>query len=410
MDRRQVPQDSMFFAGDLIMAVPEPLRNNPFRFRKRISLNSLLDEDYSGPVRPAEEAHRGLIVPRQSTTRPRCYMADLSEDYMPELDAMSMPDDGYEPYDGLSFPAIHRFNVPAGQARLPPLSKQDVRYEDCLMDEDMFQHQLRLILQQFKEALPQPVDNNAMLNEALKKARSAERPDVLEDIFRRLLTLQDGLNGRTIDGITDNEEQSEPEAATALPDLPYRAAEPAHIELRPDNYLNPIPEDFFDTQAQLMEKQFSQPDASGVDISEQMDGVFNAQEALFNMLQGQMPSVEEAISDQMADVSFPEQGLADVSLEQIVEAFEMQGPAVAPDMIGITPSYDDCLMDSALFEQQVHEAAGQMESVESLPDQMYEPNDMMLPYDPQIQQMMDPYMMPGPMGPGPMMGPGPGGP
>jgi len=368
------------------MFVPEPLRNNPFRSRNRRSLHSLFDEGYSGPVKPLEDAHRGPApVPRQSAAKFSGYMADLPDDYMPHPGGMSVPDNGYEPYDGFDVPTIHPHNAPLGHARLSPLSEPEVRYEDCLMDEDMFQHQLRLILQQFKEALPQPFDNNAILNEALKKARGAERPDVLEDIFRRLLTLQDGLNGRTIEGITDNEEQSEPEAATALPDLPYRAAEPAHIELRPDNYLNPIPEDFFDMEAQLMEKQFSQPDASGVDISEQMDAAFNAQEALFKMLQGQMPAVEQAISDQMADVSLPEQGLTDVSLEQIVEAFDIENPVAAPDVINMAPSYDDCLMDSVLFEQQVHEAAEQMESVEPLPDQMYDPSDMMQPYDPQMQ-------------------------
>jgi hypothetical protein len=308
---------------------------------------------------------------------------------------MSVPDNGYEPYDGFDVPTIHPHNKPLGHARLSPLSEPEVRYEDCLMDEEMFQHELRLILEQFKETLPQPVDNNAVLNEALKRARGAERPDVLEDTIRRLLTLQDGLNRPLSDGVESGLEQSPPDGMAG------QAMGSAPIELMLENYLNPIPEDFFDTQAQLMEKQFSQPDASGVDISEQMDAVFNAQEALFKMLQGQMPAVEQAISDQMSDVSLTEQGLLDASLEQIVEAFDIENPVAAPDVINMAPSYDDCLMDSVLFEQQLHEAAEQMESVEPLPDQIYDPNDMMQPYDPQMQQMMDPYMMPGPMGLGP---------
>jgi len=55
---------------------------------------------------------------------------------------------------------------------------------------------------------------------------------------------------------------------------------------------------------------------------------------------------------------------------------------------------EDNLMSEELFEQQMHEAAGQIDSAEPLPDQMNDPNDM----------------MPGPMGSGPMMDPGPAGP
>ena len=393
------------------MVLPEPLRNNPFRSRNRRSLHSLFDEGYSGPVKPLEDAHRGpASLSRQSPAKPRGYMADLTEDYMPQPGAMSVPDNDYEPYDGLCSPTIHPVNVPAGHARLAPLLEPEVQYEDCLIDEDVFQHQLKLILQQFKETLPQPFDNNAMLAEALKKAQKEGQADVLEDVVRKLVALQDSMNRSRAHGAESNLEESEPEMIVPLPDLSYQAVEPAPRGLIPDNYLSPMSEDFFELQAQLMERQFSQPDVTGVDISEHTDAVFNAQEALFNMLQGQIPSVEEAISDQMAGTPIHESDLGHLSLEQIVDALEMQSLVVAPEEVGGTPSYDDCLMDSILFEQQVHEAAGQMESVGPLQDQMPDPNDMMpQPYDPQMQQMMDPYMMPGPMGPGPMMDPGGGG-
>ena len=111
------------------------------------------------------------------------------------------------------------------------------------------------------------------------------------------------------------------------------------------------------------------------------------------------------------------------SLDDIVENSIEQAPMFAPEM----PAYGSGPMTQEFFEQQMHEAAGQIGAPEAAPDpydggmmpgQMYgeampyDAPDMMDPQmmDPYMMDphMMNPYMMPGPMGPNFMPDPPPG--
>jgi len=396
------------------MYPPEPLRNNPFRFRKRKSLHSMLyGQGRSALIGSSDSSpgYGGANTSAGGYSGLETYMSELPEEYIPNPGPMQVPGNNYQPYDDAVTPSVPPPNMLATEAAGLRNAGPHIEYADSLLSEELFEHQLKQILLRFQQLTSRPLDMNAMVKGLLEETKEADRAEVLEDITQRVLDLQDGTARLMFGEAQEAVEQCPFEVMVPRPDLSHQAMEPAPIGLRSIDYLGPISQDFFGVQAQLMERQFSSPDVPGTNICWQMDAQFSSHEALFNMLQADMPVVEDVFFDQMAGTSRPIPGPAQDSLEQIVEAFDIQGLPAAAEAVAMTPSYDDCLMDSGLFEQQMREAADQIDPAEPLPDQMNDSNDLMpQPYDPQMQQMMDPYMMPGPTWPGPMMDPGPGGP
>jgi len=172
-----------------------------------------------------------------------------------------------------------------------------------------------------------------------------------------------------------------------------------------------IPQDFFERQEQVFETQLRQYEPDLLDHNVPMEDMFNAHEALFDSLQPEAPFLEEAMFEQPAEVIDAEPMPGPESLEQIVEANDMQPGDMMPDEMR---DYDDSMMTPELFEEE-------MEPMEPYPDPLQHYGGMMPQemYDEQMPEMMDPYMMPGmidpymmpgPFGPGPMLDPGPGGP
>ena len=84
------------------MRVPEPLRNNPFQFRKRRSLHNILfGERRAPPLRPPDRPRDYGQIPTPATQgfSPKTYMSDQPHEYMPRSGSMQTPDDNYFPYD-----------------------------------------------------------------------------------------------------------------------------------------------------------------------------------------------------------------------------------------------------------------------------------------------------------------------
>ncbi len=141
-----------------------------------------------------------------------------------------------------------------------------------------------------------------------------------------------------------------------------------------------------------MDAQYDELQHELLGYDAQMEEMFNAQEALFDVPQGET-----------------------LSLEQLVESSEMLGEG--PSDIAEMADYDDGLTTPEPLEQEMGEGAEQTESMEPDPDQLQYYDGVMAPEmdNDRMQEMMDPLMMPGfygpmPFGPGPMPGPGPGGP
>ena len=142
-----------------------------------------------------------------------------------------------------------------------------------------------------------------------------------------------------------------------------------------------------------------------------MDAVFDAQQTLFELSQITGMPPEAVLEVAMGGISLagmpgPE------SLDDVVEAYDppqqIEAPGYGPDVA----AYGG-MMTQEVFEQQMHEAAGQTGPAEvanpydsgTAQQDMYDqptPDEMMEP------EMMDPYMMPSPMGPGFMPEPPPG--
>ena len=111
--------------------------------------------------------------------------------------------------------------------------------------------------------------------------------------------------------------------------------------------------------------------------------------------------VQEAMFEQPVEEMEPVADLGPQTLENIVEAEQMQYENGMPDdMSGMPASMDEGPVE------QMYETPEQMEPYPTPPgyDDGMMPQEM---YDEQMLYMMDPYMMPGPFGPMPF-GPGPG--
>jgi len=374
------------------MTLPRELREAVLKYRKRRqrSVGSTIPGyagqcDFARPVTrvPGDD----YVISPDSVARPEVYMGELPENYMPEAGFMELFEPDYGPYEAPVMQAPFT-PAPRGFGGLPQDSEVvGVEYDDCLMSQALFEHQMRLASRIEPMSLDQIVERNAD-----------------QDLIENALDLE-----RLADRLISPGDMA-PEVALPLPvsDAGQVYALPP-VEPLPGqvNYAAIDPQDFFEQQMQMMESQFSQFDPGA-----QMEAVFNAHEALFELSQQALPFepvMPEPSMGGMGSGAMP----GPASLDDIIEAHDLiQGappPGYGPDM----PAYGDCLMTPELFGQQMLGAAGQMAPEGAGPDpygHSMTPGEMygLMPQDMMEPEMMDPYMMPGPMGPNFMPDPPPG--
>jgi hypothetical protein len=386
------------------MSVQEPLRYSPFRMYRRKSLyTGLYGTNYSGPTRPPGDITASSGVPIRSVGSPahRTYSSDHPDEYAPHPGPMHIPGRSYQPYDSSGIPNVprpdHSMTMDEFQMAALGLGRDsapgpEVKYEDSLMDEDFFQIQMKLQNKDFDGPPVIPFDNNQLASAILRGHQRNEASELDHDLRESALEIQMAVE-RTRLGANK---------------------EPADIGLA-------IPQDFFEQQDHMLEDQLRYFAPGEFDYGAEMETMFNAQEALFNLQSDAFP-MEQLMSDQFVEDMELSAAPGAESLEQIIEDHEM------PDGMAEALDYDDSLMAPDRFV--MGGVAEPTESMEPYPDPMQDDYGMMPQemYDEQLPGMadpymspdmidpymmpgiMDPYMMPGPFGPGPMLDPGPGGP
>lgn len=362
------------------MAIPRGLRDSLLKYQKRRTrpLSQGVPR-YAGQCDFARPVTRvpggGAPISGGFVPTPDVYMGDLPTDYIPNVGFMDIPEPDYGPYDT---PFVQMpLPVRQGSGGLPQsFEPREVDYNDCLMSQEFFDHQMQLASRFDNLSLDQVVELGAN-----------------QDFIEKTLDIE-RLAGRLL-----------PEPGINPSDSHLPTAEPSTGQI---DYSAADPHDFFEQQTQMIEKQFSQ-----LDQSAQMEAVFAAQDALFELSQMVALPPEIGMLEPSMSGMGPAVMLGPGSLDDIVEAHEPMQGAIAPGYGPEMPAYGDSLMTQELFEQQMHEAAGEMGPPEAAgpydtgmdQQDMYDqpmPQDMMEP------EMMDPDMMPGPMGPNFMPEPPPG--
>jgi len=369
------------------MAIPGSLLSSILKYRKRRQqIGGPGVPRYAGQcdsAKPVTRVPGGAAISGGSVSGPEVYGGDLPQDYVPHAGFMEIPEHGYEPYDTSlsripSMPTAQKIRGPS-----PDFREKGIDYADCPMTLELFEQLMESAGREVFRSLDQ--EQMAELQASLELI---ERGLDLEEIAARL--------------------EENHEADRTIPPGTVDAAEPSPVQM---DHEAMEPQDFFEQQMQVMENQFSELENMQLDRGPQMDAVFDAQQTLFELSQitGMSPeAVLEAAMGGMSLAGMP----GPESLDDVVEAHDpsqqIKAPGYGPDMA----AYGG-MMTQEVFEQEMHEAAGQMGSAEvadpydngaAQPD-MYEqptPDEMMEP------EMMDPYMMPGPMGPGFMPEPPPG--
>jgi hypothetical protein len=319
-------------------------------------------------------------------------MGDLPEDYMPHAGFMDIPENDYGPYDGhIAESMSHLSNrfppAPADLGRFEP--SREVRYEDSLMNQDFFDHQMNSLNSQFEAPgandyggepavdVPNTVDLPSLedLTGALFQLRQVfpeDHPDVL-----RLSTL--------VHELSYNAPISQPEGFNAGVESYGKGVIPDPFEFDPFQEAEQI----FDQQMQLLDRSFELPGFETIGD------------------QAPMHPGQTMLEQPMGGIG-PAMDIGPESLDDIVEAYDM--PYGMANGVPEGPAYDDCLMTPGFFGQQMNGVLDQM----GPEDPYMDPNqcDDMMQQDmygqPVQDQMMNPYMMPGPMGPNFMPDPPPG--
>ncbi len=322
------------------MITPEPLRNNPFRFRKRRSLHSkLYGEDRSRPIRPIDNVSH--YSGTQGRVSPKSYMSDFPEGYMPHPGFMQIPQSAYQPYDELQDMSMSDFGGTADEFRFAAMKlagikhpDEGVEYDDCLMTREFLQEQLESLGQEF----PPDFDTNETASHILANHIQDENFDMEQNLLGNMIEIQMAVEQAKIESL-------------------------AGVNTEPSDFGLAIPQDFFEQQ--IFETDFYEVQHAEFDYGAQMEADFSAQEAMF---------------EQPVEEMGPMEDLGLQSLENIIEAEQMQ------------------------------EAAEDMDAMKPYPDQFQHDNDMIEQemYDEQMLYMMDPFMMGDPFGPMPF-GFGPGG-
>ena len=354
------------------MRTPEPLRNNPFRFRKRRSVyTKLYSEGRPDPIRPIDNMVRYRGTSGQVS--PKSYISRSPEGYLPHPGFMQIPHSDYQAYNMQDMPmsnfgSTDEFRFAAMKLAGFGPSGGEVEYDDCLMTEEVFQQHIESLREQF----PPEFDTNEIASHILA-ACSQNEEIVTEQDPREMIEIQMAV------------EQ-------------IRAEPLAGPNTEPSDFGLAIPQDFFEQPEQTFEEFYEMQPPTEPDHRTPVEADFD-QQAMFEQ------PIEEMIP--LAD-------LEPQPLEDIIEAEQMQYEDVMPDDMTDMSAFDSFSMPQEFIDQQMPEVAEHMDPMEPdphhdgygvMPQEMYDeqmPDEMMDPL------MMDPYMMPGPWGP--MPGPGPGGP
>jgi len=383
------------------MAIPRELLSSLRKYskRKQRSLGSTIP-GYAGQCDTAKPVTRvpgdRQSIPSGSVQRQEEYMSNFPEDYLPHPGFMEVPENDYEPYNGNAAERISNRGgqyppIPANMAGLE--QPEEVKYEDCLMDGDLFdqlmyniQHMAASIDDYIKGAdyvagmeseadLPTVEDLTAALF-LLSEVFPDDHPDIV-----RLST--------AIQALSYNASTSQSEA----PDVGFGPSEIDQNPFENDPFQNA--EQIFNQQMQLLEQSFEVP---AFETIEAQDSFVSAEQAMFE-------HPFEEIS--------PAMNPGPASLDDIVEACDMPNESAMFDGTNEMSAYYGCPMSQELFDQQMHEASEQVapeEADQAPPDQGMMPGEMYgpMPENAMDPQMMNPYMMPGPMGPNFMPDPPPG--
>jgi hypothetical protein len=390
------------------MRVPEPLRYQPFAFRKRPSLTNVLYGDQRPvPIRVVDnEGSPSARTPANYS--PPVYMGGLPKEYVPEVGPMHVPASDYRPYEATMPPMPARppgptrgMGTPAPEPSQGGMGERDVTYEDGLLDEDLLAIQLKLALAQSGGTPIAPADNDDLARLLSQGHAVADASEFDRDLRAHHMEIQMAVERMRAELSADPASGLPGEALCgreAAMDTPT-VAEPAREALDPSRY---EPQDFFERETELIARQFAGPDLSHHDFGAGIDALVAAQDALFRSPIGTM---DQPMPGQPA-------GPEPANLEQIIEAHDIP-PAMMPNDVPAMPTYEGCLMTPDLFNRQMQNALGGM-----MPQGLYgDPalSGYCLPgtYDEQMLQMMDPYAVPGrydPVLPGPTpdFGPGPG--
>jgi hypothetical protein len=392
--------------------IPEPLRDNPFRFRKRRSLHSTLFGEGRERLPEALDNGRGygqIPTPAVQSSSPKTYMSDQPDEYAPHVGTMQTSNDDYLPYDASemqNMPKLghQRFSDEFRMAAMELAGLKLPGTEDGLMDKDFFEQQLELFYREHDELGRMAFDTNEIAHKVFAAHKGEQVTGLDTSIDENMRDIRTAIEeART--GFVPNLDPEPPQKSLYGADLMMYesvasiAAEPADL----------TPRDFFEHLKQTFEVLLQEAQPAMLDCGAQIEAAFDAETAMLDSPQSGPLDLEQAVEHAMDDMGLSEAPDAQ-SLEQIIEGEEIQ-PEVA--MAGDTteaPGYDDDLMTPELFEQQMAEAEGQMEPYPEPLQQNYGmmPQEM---YDEQMMYGMDPLMMPyGPMPFGPMMGPGPSGP
>lgn len=346
------------------MRTPEPLRNNPFRFRRRRSLHSkLYGEDRSRPIRST--GNMSHYPGGMGRVNPREYISASQEQYMPHPGFMQMSQGDYEPYDELQDVSMSDFGRTADEFHFAAMelagnfTEHVPQYEDGLMTEELLQEILESMREENGEPIPIQFDFNEIASHILAARDQNEGKDIDPNLQDTMLDIQMAV------------EQAKAESLTAL-------------NPEPMNFGTAIPQDFFEQQEQMPENQFDDMQFAEFGYGASMEPDIDAQEEMFEQ------PIEEM--EPMAD-------LGPQTLENIVEAEQRQYEDGMPD--------DMSEMPDAMNEGPVEQMYETPEQMEPYPEPRQDGYGMMPQemYVEQMQEMMDPYMMPGPFGP--MPGPGP---
>jgi hypothetical protein len=297
-------------------------------------------------------------------------MSGFLEQYVPHPGFMQISQPDYQDNDGLMMENISHLDHQRiiDEIRFATLelagiksAEPEVKYEDGLMDEGFFERQMVLLDKQFEEQEPMPFDTNETASRILATQSQDEEFGMEQGLRENMIEIQMAVE----------QARAEPLAEPNPQALDFGLA---------------VPQDFFEQAEQTFE-EFYEMQPVEFDYGDQMEADFSTQGIMFEQ------PVEEM--GPMAD-------LGPQTLENIVEAEQMQYEGAIPDDMSGMPA----LMDEGPVEQ-MYETSEQMEPYPTplgYDDGMRQ-QEM---YDEQMMYMMDPFMMSGPFGPMPF-GPGPGG-
>jgi len=385
------------------MAIPRELLSSILKYgkRKRRSLGSTIP-GYAGQCDTAKPVTRvpgdRQSIPSGSVPRQEEYMSNFPEDYSPHAGFMEVPESDYEPYDGNVAESMSHMSgqFPPAPANMAGLEHQEaVNYEDCLMDRDLFE-QLMYNIQLKTASIDDHVDRSDSVTDIVGEMDLPSLEDLTDALFRLSEVFPEDHPdivrlSTAIQAISYNALKLQSEA----PDVGFGPSGAGADQNPFENDTFQDVEQIFNQQMQLLDQSFEVPD--------------------FETIEAQDPfmSTEQAMFEQSMDEISPAMNPGPAFLDDIVEACDMPNGAAMFNGMSEMPAYYGCPISQELFNQQMHEVAEQAAPEEEgqephdqgmMPGEMYGP----MPQEMMEPEMMDPYMMPGPMGPNFMPDPPPG--